>query len=109
MVMSKIMSVLEKARQLDKSFFKKPLLMVNDSYLGVARFKGRYRLHKHDRDELFFVLDGKLIIQVEDKIHTVEPGGAILIRKGEEHVSMSQEETHVLVFEPQNINFDPLE
>lgn len=82
---------------------------MNDHYLGMARFQGRYRLHTHDRDELFYVLDGKFIIEVNRKRHVLEPGNAILVRKGEPHVTMSEEETHVLVFEPQDIKIDYLE
>ncbi|MCK4613723.1 MAG: cupin domain-containing protein [Thermoplasmata archaeon] len=107
--MPEIVRIEDKKKALKKSFSKMPLLLVDNSYLGITRFKGRYKLHTHNRDELFYVLDGQLEIEVEKKKYTLDPGDAILIKKGEEHLSLSDTETHVLVFEPQNIRIKYLE
>jgi len=107
--MPKIIRVEKQKMKLPRSFFKMPIAMVDNYYLGLARFKGKYKLHHHDKDELMFVLDGKLIIKVNNRKYTLDPGESILIKKGEKHVSMSEEETHILVFESQDISINFLE
>ena len=101
--MTKIISIQQKKEKIKKKFSKIPLLYVNDNYLGIVRLKGRSKLHIHDRDEVVYVLDGRLIINVNGTEHILEPGDAILIEKGERHISMNEVETHILIFEPQNI------
>ena len=107
-ILPKVVHVSKKKKQLKERFLKTPLLSVNDHFLGIARFKGRYKCHTHDRDELFYVLSGELIIEVKKRRYTLDPGDAILIKKGERHLSMSEKETYVLVFEPQDIKIDYL-
>jgi len=98
-----IININSKKNDISENMVKEPISFFNHDYLGIARFKGRHKLHTHDMDELFLVMDGKLIIEVDDEVHTLEHGEAILIKKGEKHVSMCEDETHVLVFEPQGI------
>jgi len=104
--MPNIIRVEKRKNKLKKLFFKMPIARVDNYYLGLARFKGLYKLHNHKSDELIYVLDGKLIIKVNNRKYTLHPGEAILIKKGEKHVSMSEEETHVLVFESQKIKIN---
>jgi len=104
-----VINVPKRIAKLAKDFKKTPLLYVENHFLGVVKFKGEFKPHKHNRDEIFYVLDGKLIIWVNGRKRTVEPGDAILIRKGEAHASMCEEETHALVFEAQDIKIKFLE
>ena len=44
------------------------LTQVNDSLVRLGVFEGEFHLHKHDReDEFFFVLSGRLLLDVEGK------------------------------------------
>ena len=86
-----------------------PIALVDDHYVGLARFKGRNKLHNHDKDELVFVVDGQLKIEINKRNYTLDAGEAILIKKGEKHVSTAEDETHILLFEAQNININFLE
>lgn len=106
--MPKVVHILKKKEEIKEKFLKTPLLSVNNHFLGIARFKGCYKCHTHDRDELFYVLDGELIIKVNKRRYSLDPGDAILIKKGEKHWSMSEKETHVLVFEPKDIQIEYL-
>ena len=50
---------------------------VNDQYVKIAKVKGELAWHKHDNeDELFQVVKGRLVIQMEG-------GGAIALQTGE--------------------------
>ncbi len=88
---------------------KTPLFFFNDDFLGLARLKGQHRLHTHDRDELFYVLDGELTITVDRERHTLRAGDAVLIEKGEEHVTTCEDVAHVLIFEPKDIGTEYVE
>lgn len=108
----KIIKTSEKKEELPDRFVKTPLLYFNDDYMAMVKLKGQYKLHSHDKDELFIVLDGKLQLQVEGQKYTLDPGDSILVQAGEEHLTMSDERTHVLMIEPQaiqNIYADPPE
>ena len=96
-------------KKLPKKFFKMPIALVDDHYVGLARFKGRNKLHNHDRDELIYVVDGLLNIKINNRKYTLNAGEAILIKKGEKHVSSSEEGTHILFFEAQDITINFLE
>jgi mannose-6-phosphate isomerase-like protein (cupin superfamily) len=91
------------------SFKKTPVFRFNDQYFGLAWFEGEYKLHKHDKDEVFLVLEGHLTIEVEGKVMDVGPDMAILIKKGETHKSKATRRTLVAVFEPLDIHIEYLE
>ena len=50
-------------------WYNETLTKVNDSVVRLGIVEGEYHWHKHDRDDEFFlVLEGKLIIDLEDDI-----------------------------------------
>jgi mannose-6-phosphate isomerase-like protein (cupin superfamily) len=54
-------------------WFNQTLCKVNDSVVRVGIIEGEYHWHKHDNDdEFFFVVDGKLLIDIRDGL---EDGG----------------------------------
>lgn len=100
---------IDKAKaKLKRNFFKRPIARVDGYYMGLARFKGEYKVHYHDMDELLYVLDGQLIIKVNHRKYTLEKGEGILIKAGERHNSMCEKKTHILVFESQNVSFNEI-
>lgn len=104
--------VIKKQAMIDKvkkNFSKKPLVKVEKHYLAITRFIGKYKLHKHNRDELFYVLDGHLEIMVGHKVYHLDEGDIILIKKGEKHQSLNEEVAHILVFEPQDTTIEYLD
>ena len=75
---------------------------LNDSYVKVAKFKGEFLWHKHEsEDELFFIMQGKLLIKVRDQADvTLEEGEFVIIPRGVEHMPVAQDEVHVMLIEP---------
>jgi len=75
---------------------------LNDSYVKVAKFKGDFIWHKHEsEDELFFIVQGKLLIKVRDQPDlTLEEGEFVVIPRGVEHMPVAQDEVHVMLIEP---------
>ena len=107
--MAEIVDVHEKKKEIGDKFKKTPVFTVNDHYLGLAWFEGDYKKHRHDKDEVFYVIEGELTIEVNGETHVLKPGMAIKIKAGEEHRSHATFRTLVAVFEPQDIKTEYLE
>jgi mannose-6-phosphate isomerase-like protein (cupin superfamily) len=76
---------------------------LNDSYVKVAKLKGEFVWHHHENeDEMFFVIQGKLIIRFEDRDRQIEEGEFLIIPKGVEHLPVADEEVCVMLIEPKS-------
>ncbi len=74
---------------------------VNDNYVKLVKLKGEFVWHQHAlEDELFLVLQGRLVIQLRDGELTLDPGDFVVIPRGVEHRPVAQEEVHCLLLEP---------
>ena len=74
---------------------------LNDSYIKLAKLKGEFVWHHHDEeDELFFVVNGNLLIKFKDKDVLLNEGDFIVIPKGVEHLPVADQEVHVMLIEP---------
>ena len=74
---------------------------VNDQYLKVARVQGEFVWHAHaDEDELFMIVRGRLVMQLEDGEVTLGPGQCLVVPRGMRHNPMAAEECWVVLAEP---------
>jgi len=74
---------------------------VNDSLVKLVKFKGEFVWHHHDHeDEMFLVVRGRMRMQLRDGDVMVGPGEFIIIPHGVEHKPVADEETEVVLFEP---------
>jgi quercetin dioxygenase-like cupin family protein len=74
---------------------------VNDSLVKLTKLQGEFVWHHHDKeDELFLVVKGKLRLRLRDQDLVLGPGEFAIIPHGVEHLPVAEEETHVLLFEP---------
>ena len=74
---------------------------VNDSLVKLVKFKGEFVWHHHDReDEMFLVVAGRMRMELRDGDIVVNPGEFIVIPHGVEHRPVAEEETEVVLFEP---------
>ncbi len=85
-------------------WFNQTLCKVNDSVVRLGVFEGEYHWHKHDEDdEFFYVMEGKLFIDLEDRpeVRIVElaPGQGIVIPRTVVHRTRAQQRTVVLMVE----------
>lgn len=73
---------------------------VNDQYVKVAKLKGEFVWHAHDReDELFLVVRGRLRIQLEDGEVVIAPGQFVVVPRGVRHNPVAEEECWVVLIE----------
>ena len=73
---------------------------VDDAYVKVARVHGTLAWHSHqDEDELFYVLKGRLTIELEDRRIELGEGEMFVVPKGVRHNPIAEEECHLLLIE----------
>ena len=85
-------------------WFNQTLTRVNESVVRVGIVEGEYHWHKHDDDdEFFFVLQGLLLIDLEDQTIGLNPGQGVTISKGVMHRPRAPKKTVMLMVETSNI------
>jgi mannose-6-phosphate isomerase-like protein (cupin superfamily) len=91
----------EKLERLDGSFSPGIVGYLNDYKLQVVKAHGEFVWHKHDEtDDFFFVLKGRLTIQLRDRDVVLEEGELFVVPRGVEHCPRAEAEAHVLLIEP---------
>ena len=76
---------------------------LNGQHVKIAKFKGEFVMHNHqDEDELFFVINGTLYIELKSKVLELKSGEFIIILRGVDHKPYSKNEVSVLLFEPKS-------
>jgi mannose-6-phosphate isomerase-like protein (cupin superfamily) len=74
---------------------------LNDSQVRLAKLEGEFVWHHHaGEDELFFVLQGELVIELRDGQVVLGPGELVVVPKGVEHRPVARGEVQVMLIEP---------
>jgi mannose-6-phosphate isomerase-like protein (cupin superfamily) len=85
-------------------WFNQTLCRVNDSVVRVGVVRGEYHWHKHDHDdEFFYVVEGKLLIDLEGKTVELAPGQGLVVPKGTMHRTRAPQRTIILMVENRGI------
>jgi mannose-6-phosphate isomerase-like protein (cupin superfamily) len=99
----KPLEVIDEKALADASTFKwynQTLCKVNDSVVRLGVVEGEYHWHKHDNDdEFFYVVEGKLEIDLEGKTIELPPRHGFVVPKGVVHRTRAQKRTVILMFE----------
>jgi len=82
-------------------WYNQTLCKVNDSVIRLGVFQpGEYHWHKHDQDdEFFFVLEGRFIIDLEERSIELKPQEGFVVPKGVVHRTRAPERTVILMAE----------
>jgi mannose-6-phosphate isomerase-like protein (cupin superfamily) len=81
-------------------WFNQTLCKVNESVVRVGIIEGEYHWHKLDEDdEFFYVVEGKLIIDLEDRIVELSPGQGFVVPRGTVHRTRAPQRTIILMVE----------
>ena len=74
---------------------------LNGQLVKVAKFKDEFIMHKHEHeDEMFLVIEGTLLMELDNKTLEIKPGEFVIIPKKTNHRPMAVGEVKVLLFEP---------
>ena len=81
-------------------WYNQTLCKVNDSVVRMAVIEGEYHWHEHsDNDEFFYVIEGRFIIDLEDRSVELQPQQGFVVPKGILHRTRAPERAVVLMVE----------
>jgi mannose-6-phosphate isomerase-like protein (cupin superfamily) len=91
----------EKLARIRETWSPKVVGELNGQHVKLVKFEGEYVWHSHaHEDELFYVVSGKLDIELRDRIVDLEPGEFFIVPHGVEHRPVALPRAEVLLFEP---------
>lgn len=74
---------------------------LNGQLVKVAKFKDEFIMHQHENeDEMFLVIEGKLLMELDNKTLKINSGEFVVIPKKTNHRPIAIGEVKVLLFEP---------
>jgi len=84
----------------NEPWMNQTLCQVNDCVVRLGIVQGEFHWHKHDdEDEFFYVVEGRFIIELEDKTVDLTPGMGFLVPRGVMHFPHAPERTVILMME----------
>jgi mannose-6-phosphate isomerase-like protein (cupin superfamily) len=85
-------------------WWNQTLCKVNDSVVRLGIVEGEYHWHSHtDLDEFFYVVEGKLLIDLEGETVALEPRQGFVVPKGIRHRTRAPQRTVMLMVEREDI------
>ncbi|MGH3097725.1 MAG: cupin domain-containing protein [Streptosporangiales bacterium] len=82
----------------------KVVARLNDYEVKVVKLQGEFTWHSHaDTDELFFVIDGDLTVQMREDDVSVRAGQLFVVPRGVEHCPIADGEVHAMLIEPTGV------
>ena len=85
-------------------WYNQTLCAVNDSVVRLGVVRGEYHWHKHDHDdEFFYVVEGRLFIDLEGRTIELAPRQGVVIPKGVLHRPRAPQRTVMLMVETRAI------
>src|ERR1700691_3731958 len=84
----------------EHKWYNQTLCKVNDSVVRMGVVQGEYHWHKHDEDdEFFYVVEGRLLIDLEGRTVELSPRQGMVVPKGTLHRTRADERTVILMVE----------
>ena len=100
----KPINLAEKLAMFHDRWSPKVIAEMNDYQLKLAKLEGEFVWHDHkDTDEVFLVLDGRLVIELRDGKVELAAGELFVVPRGVEHKPFAAGECHVMLIEPRGV------
>jgi len=100
-----IIDVPKLVRNNKKKWANVNLTEVNESTVRLGIFEGEVQWHRHNLDdELFFVLDGRLLLDLEGKTLELKPHQGYTVPRMTLHRTRADEKAVVLMVEGNTVN-----
>ena len=98
--MSNALSPREAAAALTEFWSPRVIAEIDDAYVKVAKVQGTLAWHSHEHeDELFFVLEGRLRIEMEGRTVELGQGEMFVVPKGVRHNPVAEAECLLMLIE----------
>jgi mannose-6-phosphate isomerase-like protein (cupin superfamily) len=87
-----------------ETWFNQTLTKVNESVVRLGIVEGEFHWHKHEsEDEFFFVLSGRLFVDLEGRTIELGPQQGVTVTKGVTHRTRAPEKTVMLMVEKSSV------
>ena len=94
----------EKLNRIEELWSPRVIAELNDIQFKLARLEGDFIWHDHpDTDEAFFVLEGRLRIDLPHGTVEVGPGELFVVPKGMKHKPYAASEVKLMLIEPRGV------
>jgi mannose-6-phosphate isomerase-like protein (cupin superfamily) len=81
-------------------WYNQTLTRVNESIVRLGVIQGEYHWHKHEQeDEFFYVVEGRLLIDLENRSVELLPRQGFTVPRGVVHRTRAPERTVILMVE----------
>ncbi len=102
-----VVNLEEKLSLFDETFSPRVVGRLNGQAVKLVKIDGEFVWHHHDaEDELFLVVAGRLRMRFRDgerdEERLIGPGEFLIVPRGVEHLPVTDEECHVMLFEPES-------
>lgn len=88
-----------------EKWFNQTLCQVNNCVVRLGIIEGEFHWHVHNlEDEMFFVLEGQLMIDLEEETVTLNPHCGYTVPRGIKHRTRAPRRTVMLMMEGSNVN-----
>lgn len=99
-----VIDIAGKLASFDDTWNPRIVAELNGQQVKVTKLRGAFDWHHHaGEDELFWVVRGRLRMQLRDpgeREVEIGPGQILVVPRGVEHRPIADEECHVVLFEP---------
>ncbi len=100
----KIIDIPEIIASCTDQWLNQTLCHVNDSVVRVGIIQGEFHWHKHEmEDEFFYVIEGRLFIDLEGKTIELLPKQGYTVPKGVVHCTRAPQKTVILMVEKETV------
>ena len=87
-----------------EKWWNQTLCQVNDAVVRLGVVQGEYHWHEHkELDEFFYVIDGRLLIDLENRTVDLAPRQGFVVPRGVQHRTRASERTVILMVERADI------
>ena len=101
---NKKINISEKLKKFSDYWSPKLVAEMNDYQFKLAKISGEFIWHHHEStDEVFFVIEGSMIIEFRNGIVELSKGEMYVVQKGVEHKPYAEKECHIMLIEPRGV------
>lgn len=84
----------------DEEWLNRTLCKVNDCVVRLGVVRGEFHWHSHEKeDEFFYVIEGLLLLDLEDKTIELGPRQGFLVPRGVTHRTRAPDRTVMMMIE----------
>ncbi|MGD8453832.1 MAG: cupin domain-containing protein [Phycisphaerae bacterium] len=90
--------------EVTEQWFNQTLCTVNDCAVRLGVVQGEFHWHHHDaEDEFFYVVSGRLLIDLDDRTVELHPNQGFTVPRGVRHRTRAPDRTAILMIEGRNV------